>query len=88
MLFCPYRFTLQTQQRCGFRKVAKKAELKKSVAEEAEQNEVILKKTVDPLPDPPAPQRSSRSFGRLVKPFVFTVGVGSMCVFASYKEKV
>lgn len=68
------RLTLQTQQRCGFRKVAKKAEPNKGLAEVGEQHEVVLKKAVDPLPDPPAPQRSSRSFGRLVKPFVFTVG--------------
>ncbi|XP_058600562.1 presenilin-associated rhomboid-like protein, mitochondrial isoform X2 [Onychostoma macrolepis] len=68
------RFTLQTQQRCGFRKVAKKVEPKKGVAEEAEQNEILHKKGVAPAPDPPTPHVPTRSFGRLVKPFVFTIG--------------
>ncbi|XP_056098939.1 presenilins-associated rhomboid-like protein, mitochondrial [Rhinichthys klamathensis goyatoka] len=71
------RLTLQTQQRCGFRKVAKKGEPKKGVAEEAETNEILHKKDVAPPPDPPiphTPHTPSRSFGRLVKPFVFTIG--------------
>ncbi|KTF95258.1 hypothetical protein cypCar_00022336 [Cyprinus carpio] len=68
------RFTLQTQQRCGFRKVAKKVEPKKGVAEEAELNEILHKKGVAPAPDPPTPHVPARSFGRLVKPFVFTIG--------------
>uniref|UniRef100_A0A673L730 rhomboid protease n=1 Tax=Sinocyclocheilus rhinocerous TaxID=307959 RepID=A0A673L730_9TELE len=72
--FAPNRFTLQTQQRCGFRKVAKKVEPKKGVAEEAEQNEILHKKGVAPAPDPPTPHVPTRSFGRLVKPFVFTIG--------------
>ncbi|XDV36510.1 hypothetical protein PO909_006271, partial [Leuciscus waleckii] len=73
------RFTLQTQQRCGFHKVAKKGELKKGVAEEAETNEILHKKDVAPPPDLPTPNTPrrhtpSRSFGRLVKPFVFSIG--------------
>ncbi|XP_073674117.1 presenilin-associated rhomboid-like protein, mitochondrial isoform X1 [Garra rufa] len=68
------RFTLQTQQRCGFRKLAKKVEPKKGVAEEAEQNEILQKKNVAPPPDPPTPHVPTRSFGRLVKPLVFTIG--------------
>ncbi|XP_052432319.1 presenilins-associated rhomboid-like protein, mitochondrial isoform X1 [Carassius gibelio] len=64
----------QTQQRCGFRKVAKKVEPKKGVAEEAEQIEILHKKGVAPAPDPPTPHAPTRSFGRLVKPFVFTIG--------------
>lgn len=72
------RFTLQTQQRCGFRKVAKKGEPKKGVAEEAEPIEILQKKDVAPPPDTPIPHTPthtpSRSFGRLVKPFVFTIG--------------
>ncbi|XP_051965444.1 presenilins-associated rhomboid-like protein, mitochondrial [Xyrauchen texanus] len=68
------RCTLQTQQRCGFRKVAKKAEPKKGLTEEAGQNEMVHNKGVAPLPYPPTPQKPTRSFGRLVKPFVFTIG--------------
>ncbi|XP_051522297.1 presenilins-associated rhomboid-like protein, mitochondrial [Myxocyprinus asiaticus] len=67
------RFTLQTQQRCGFRKVSKKVEPKKGVAEEAGQNEIV-RKGVAPLPEPPTPQMPTRAFGRLVKPFIFTIG--------------
>uniref|UniRef100_A0A8C1TDR4 rhomboid protease n=1 Tax=Cyprinus carpio TaxID=7962 RepID=A0A8C1TDR4_CYPCA len=68
------RFTLQTQQRCGFRKVAKRVEPKKGVAEEAEQTEILHKKGEAPAPDPPTPRVPARSFGRLVKPLVFTIG--------------
>lgn len=73
----PNRFTLQTQQKCGFRKVAKKVEPKKGVAEEIEANEILQKKDVAPPPDRPTPHPPTRSFGRLVKPFVFTIGVGT-----------
>ncbi|XP_016390643.1 presenilins-associated rhomboid-like protein, mitochondrial [Sinocyclocheilus rhinocerous] len=68
------RFTLQTQQRCGFRKITKRVEPKKGVAEEAELNEILHKKGEAPAPDPPTPHVPARSFGRLVKPLVFTIG--------------
>nr|XP_021322181.1 presenilins-associated rhomboid-like protein, mitochondrial [Danio rerio] len=63
------RFRLQTQQRCGFRK---RVEPKK--VEEVEPKEILHKKGVAPSPDPPTPPRPTKSFGRLVKPFIFTVG--------------
>ncbi|KAK7156011.1 hypothetical protein R3I94_006166 [Phoxinus phoxinus] len=72
------RFTLQTQQRCGFRKIAKKGEAKKGVAEETETIEILHKKDVAPPPDMPTPPTHTptptRAFGRLVRPFVFTIG--------------
>ncbi|KAL7825445.1 hypothetical protein AOLI_G00326520 [Acnodon oligacanthus] len=63
-------FLLHNQQRCGFRKVAKRVEPKK----EAEQGELMQKRGVAPPVEPPTPQLPERSFGRLVKPLVFTVG--------------
>ncbi|KAI4873847.1 hypothetical protein NFI96_031927, partial [Prochilodus magdalenae] len=68
-------FLLRHQQRCGFRKVTKRTEPKK----EAEQGELIQKKGLTPPLEPPTPQLPERSFGRLVKPLVFTVGVGIAC---------
>uniref|UniRef100_A0A4W4H4M7 rhomboid protease n=1 Tax=Electrophorus electricus TaxID=8005 RepID=A0A4W4H4M7_ELEEL len=58
------------QQKCGFRKVAKRAESKK----EAEQAEMLHKRELNPQMEPPTPHHPGRSFGRLVKPLVFTVG--------------
>ncbi|XP_016089101.1 presenilins-associated rhomboid-like protein, mitochondrial [Sinocyclocheilus grahami] len=72
--YLTHRFTLQTQQRCGFRKITKRVEPKKGVAEEAELNEILHKKGEAPAPDPPTPHVPARSFGRLVKPLVFTIG--------------
>ncbi|XP_030633181.1 presenilins-associated rhomboid-like protein, mitochondrial [Chanos chanos] len=74
------RFILYTQQKCGFRKAAKKAEPKKGTWEgaghsQAEQSDIISqRKVVTPQPEPPAPHTPPRAFGRLVKPLVFTVG--------------
>ncbi|XP_041920703.1 presenilins-associated rhomboid-like protein, mitochondrial [Alosa sapidissima] len=82
------RFTLYTQQRCGFRKTAKKVEPKKGSVEEAGQPHVELaereltqRKSV-PSPTPPTPQMPPRAFGRLVKPLVFTIGFTG-CSFGS-----
>ncbi|GAA6085686.1 presenilins-associated rhomboid-like protein, mitochondrial [Tachysurus ichikawai] len=58
------------QQRCGFRKVAKRVE-PKLVSEEAE---LVQKKGGTPSIEPPTPSQPERSLGRLVKPLVFTVG--------------
>uniref|UniRef100_W5KW82 rhomboid protease n=1 Tax=Astyanax mexicanus TaxID=7994 RepID=W5KW82_ASTMX len=63
-------FLLPHQQRCGFRKALKKVEPKK----EAEQAELVQKKDMAPQVEPPTPHQPDRSFGRLVKPLVFTVG--------------
>ncbi|XP_062873244.1 presenilin-associated rhomboid-like protein, mitochondrial [Trichomycterus rosablanca] len=65
------KFTPFHQQRCGFRKVSKKPELKKEV-EQVEQ--LSQKKSVSPAIEPSAPRLPDRSLGRLVKPLVFTVG--------------
>ncbi|XP_036409538.1 presenilins-associated rhomboid-like protein, mitochondrial isoform X1 [Megalops cyprinoides] len=78
------RFPLCTQQRCGFRKAPKKPEVKKAEVEEAalKQSELIegvhQRKGVEPPTQPSPP----RSFGRLFKPLVFTVGF-SGCSFGA-----
>ncbi|XP_066535411.1 presenilin-associated rhomboid-like protein, mitochondrial [Hoplias malabaricus] len=64
------RFLLHHQQRCGFRKVVKRAETKK----EGESGEVMQKRSMEPQQQPPPAPHPDRSFGRLVKPLVFTVG--------------
>ncbi|MCJ8739790.1 hypothetical protein PDJAM_G00051140 [Pangasius djambal] len=63
-------FMLLHQQRCGFRKVAKRVEPKM----EAEQAELIQKKGGTPVIDPPTPSQPERSLRKLVKPLVFTIG--------------
>ncbi|XP_063061532.1 presenilin-associated rhomboid-like protein, mitochondrial [Engraulis encrasicolus] len=76
------RFNLYTQQRCGFRKAAKKAEPKRSSMEDVgpthtEAAESLAPKRAAAPPPPPArsnPYMPPREFGRLVKPLVFTVG--------------
>ncbi|XP_037323535.2 presenilin-associated rhomboid-like protein, mitochondrial [Pungitius pungitius] len=76
-----------TQQRCGFRKVAKKPELKKAEEElgppHAESSEVApQRRTPAPQVEHRAPQTPHRAFGRLVRPLVFTVGFTG-CSFGS-----
>ncbi|XP_066565826.1 presenilin-associated rhomboid-like protein, mitochondrial isoform X2 [Amia ocellicauda] len=74
------RFTLYTQQRCGFKKAPKKNEVKKVEAEDGGRNQLVSsdasvqKKTLTPPAEFPAPNVPTRSFARLLKPFVFTVG--------------
>lgn len=76
------RFTFYTQQRCGFRKAARKVEPKKGSVEEVGQPHAELaekelsQRRTQPLPTPPTPHMPPRAFGRLVKPLVFTIGVG------------
>ncbi|KAK3531392.1 hypothetical protein QTP70_018195 [Hemibagrus guttatus] len=64
-------FILFHQQRCGFRKVAKRVEPKMA----AEQAELVQKKGGTPAIETPTPSQPERSLGRLVKPLVFTVGI-------------
>ncbi|KAM6988458.1 presenilin-associated rhomboid-like protein, mitochondrial isoform 2-T2 [Tautogolabrus adspersus] len=72
---CPHSF----QQRCGFRKAAKKPETKK-VEEElvpphTESSEpIVQRRTSTPNWDHQTPLGSPRAFSRLIKPLVFTVG--------------
>ncbi|XP_026994523.2 presenilins-associated rhomboid-like protein, mitochondrial [Tachysurus fulvidraco] len=63
-------FVIFQQQRCGFRKVAKRVEPKLA----AEEAELVPKKGGTPSIEPPTPSQPERSLGRLVKPLVFTVG--------------
>ena len=77
-----FRFNLYPQQRCGFRKTAKKVEPKKGSVEEAgqphtEQAESLVQRRAELPPTPPAPKMPPRAYGQLLKPLVFTVGVGS-----------
>lgn len=76
-----YRFSLNIQQRCGFRKAAKKTETKKGNVEEMTETEpsegtIHSRRGASPQVEPPAPFTPPRDFGRLVKPLVFTIGVG------------
>ncbi|XP_055752559.1 presenilins-associated rhomboid-like protein, mitochondrial [Salvelinus fontinalis] len=74
------RITLNTQQRCGFKKAVKETKTKKGVIEETgpshtEPSEgLIHKRGASPLVEPSVAYTHSRSFGRLVKPLVFTIG--------------
>ncbi|XP_070983619.1 presenilin-associated rhomboid-like protein, mitochondrial isoform X2 [Oncorhynchus clarkii lewisi] len=75
------RFTLNTQQRCSFRKAAKETKTKKGVIEEmgpshTEPSEgLIHKRGASPPVHPSVAYTHPRSFGRLVKPLVFTIGI-------------
>uniref|UniRef100_UPI003AABE7AE presenilin-associated rhomboid-like protein, mitochondrial n=1 Tax=Centroberyx gerrardi TaxID=166262 RepID=UPI003AABE7AE len=66
------------QQRCGFRKAAKKAEPKRA------EEELSPPRAEPPPPswDAAAPPASPRNFSRLLKPLVFTVGFTG-CSFGS-----
>ncbi|KAJ8397246.1 hypothetical protein AAFF_G00440800 [Aldrovandia affinis] len=87
---CSHRntFTLNTQQRCGFRKAPRKTEVKKGEMEEgwSKQTEPIegaaQRKGYTPQVEPPVLHIPQRSFGRLLKPLVFTVGFTG-CSFAA-----
>ncbi|XP_064157508.1 presenilin-associated rhomboid-like protein, mitochondrial [Anguilla rostrata] len=74
------RFNFYTQQRCGFRKAPKKAEVKKGEMEEAgpkqtvPSEEVAQRKGYSLQAETPALHIPRRSFGKLLKPLVFTVG--------------
>ncbi|XP_029922426.1 presenilins-associated rhomboid-like protein, mitochondrial [Myripristis murdjan] len=75
------RLSLSFQQRCGFRRAAKKAELKRAEEEVAPPQPEPSRAPPPPwVPrDPPGPPRS---FGRLLKPLLFTVGFTG-CSFGS-----
>ncbi|XP_051933579.1 presenilins-associated rhomboid-like protein, mitochondrial isoform X3 [Hippocampus zosterae] len=81
------RWTHNLQQRCAFRKVAKKPESKKVEDElgHFDSSEVAShRRTSNPhweLPPPSSPS-SPRAFGRLVRPLLFTVGFTG-CSFGS-----
>ncbi|XP_064864156.1 presenilin-associated rhomboid-like protein, mitochondrial isoform X2 [Oncorhynchus nerka] len=74
------RIPLNTQQRCGFKKVVKESKAKKGVIEETgpshtEPSEgLIHKRGASPPLEPSVAYMHSRSFGRLVKPLAFTIG--------------
>lgn len=69
------------QQRCGFRKVSKKTEPKKvedpGPAHTEPPEAVVQRRTPTAKVDQQAPLGSPRAFSRLVRPFFFTVGVGT-----------
>lgn len=67
------------QQRCGFRKASRKPEPKKVEEPEA----AIHHRTPPPHLDQQAPSGSPRPFSRLVRPFIFTVGVGGVYLSVS-----
>ncbi|CAB1348428.1 unnamed protein product [Coregonus sp. 'balchen'] len=75
-----HRFTLNTQQRCGFKKAAKETKTKKGAVEEAgpshtEPSEGLIHKRGASQPlEPSVAYTHPRNFGRLVKPLVFTIG--------------
>ncbi|KAG9338504.1 hypothetical protein JZ751_025739 [Albula glossodonta] len=79
------RSPLCYQQRCGFRRATKKTEAKSREVEDMglKQSELSEAAAQRKGVEPPAPRRPPRSFGRLVKPLVFTVGVRP--VQASYR---
>lgn len=69
------------QLRCGFRKATKKPESKK-VEEElgpahSESSEAAVQRR-PPAPHWDRPPSTPRAFGRLIRPFLFTVGVGGV----------
>uniref|UniRef100_H3AAW3 rhomboid protease n=1 Tax=Latimeria chalumnae TaxID=7897 RepID=H3AAW3_LATCH len=72
------RLTLYTEQRCGFRRAPKKPEPRK-----AEPDQVGPRRSgLAPHVEEPVFYPRSRSFGRLFKPLVFTVGFTG-CAFGS-----
>ncbi|XP_054483167.1 presenilins-associated rhomboid-like protein, mitochondrial [Anoplopoma fimbria] len=73
------------QQRCGFRKATKKPESKKEelLPPHTESSEaVVQRRTPAPHMEHQAPPSSPRSFSRLLRPLVFTVGFTG-CSFGS-----
>ncbi|KAG9278806.1 presenilins-associated rhomboid-like protein, mitochondrial [Astyanax mexicanus] len=74
----PNRFSLHPQQRCGFKKVLKKPEIRKGGAEEgpaADLSEAAAKKSTLPPPPPLGPPvRPPRNPRLLFRPLMFTVG--------------
>ncbi|MGH0126300.1 UNVERIFIED_CONTAM: hypothetical protein FKN15_029313 [Acipenser sinensis] len=92
-----HRFTFYTEQRCGFKKAPKKNEPRKVEPEEVGRREMESadrSKGPSPLAEPvlTAPPRS---FGRLLKPLVFTVaftgcsfGTAAIWQYESLKSRV
>lgn len=73
------RCPLGSQQRCGFRKAARKPESKRveedpGPPQTTSPPQPTLRRTSAPHWDQQAPPGSTRAFGRLVRPLVFTVG--------------
>nr|XP_015217044.1 PREDICTED: presenilins-associated rhomboid-like protein, mitochondrial [Lepisosteus oculatus] len=81
------RAAFLTQQRRGFRRASKKTETKPVEAEDAGRRQpvssdtAVQKKGLAPHSEPPAPA-AARSFTRLFKPMVFTLGFTG-CSFAT-----
>ncbi|XP_024859213.2 presenilins-associated rhomboid-like protein, mitochondrial isoform X2 [Kryptolebias marmoratus] len=80
------RWPHSLQQRCGFKKVSRKPEPKKledpGPAHTETPKAVVQRQTPTPTVDRQVPLRSPRGFGRLVRPFFFTVGFTG-CSFGS-----
>ncbi|KAL7401417.1 hypothetical protein ABVT39_027856 [Epinephelus coioides] len=76
------RWPHSLQQRCGFRKAAKKPEPKK-VEEDLGAEAAVQRRTPTPqLEQQQAAPSSPRAFNRLIRPFIFTVGFTG-CSFGS-----
>lgn len=80
------RWPHNLQQRCGFRKAARKPESKKVEEELAsphtESSEAVVpRRTSTPHWEQQTPPGSPRAFSRLLRPLVFTVGVGDVHLF-------
>uniref|UniRef100_A0A3P9A5K0 rhomboid protease n=1 Tax=Esox lucius TaxID=8010 RepID=A0A3P9A5K0_ESOLU len=83
-LYVPFlRLTLHPQQKCGFRKEARKPETlkrnsgtpKEKVPPPSEAGDaVVLRKAARPPTGAPPPNASPRHTGKLFKPFIFTIG--------------
>ncbi|KAK2913131.1 presenilin-associated rhomboid-like protein, mitochondrial isoform X1 [Channa argus] len=81
------RWPQSFQQRCGFRKATRKPEPRKGEEEtgptHTESSEAVVhRRTSTPHWDQQTPSGSPRAFGRLLRPFVFTVGFTG-CSFGS-----
>ncbi|KAK1168707.1 hypothetical protein AOXY_G9533 [Acipenser oxyrinchus oxyrinchus] len=92
-----HRFTFYTEQRCGFKKAPKKNEPQKVEPEEVGRREMESagrSKGPSPMAEP-VPTAPPRSFGRLLKPLVFTVaftgcsfGTAAIWQYESLKSRV
>uniref|UniRef100_V9LEY7 Presenilins-associated rhomboid-like protein, mitochondrial n=1 Tax=Callorhinchus milii TaxID=7868 RepID=V9LEY7_CALMI len=76
-----HRLSLYTEQRCGFRRAPKKNEPRKKEIEEisCKDSPMVGNRTTKsslspPLEEPILSKSSARSFRKLFKPFLFTVG--------------
>lgn len=77
------RWPHSLQQRCGFRKAGRKPESRRAEEElgpaHTQPPEAAApRRTSTPHLEQQAPPSSPRAFGRLLRPLVFTVGVGDV----------